>query len=64
MMVSLAATNSGLGMTDRNTDSRIRTSSSLLILAVLRCTRYYLVYLYMKHKGEQPVPAGTFEACR
>jgi cellulose synthase/poly-beta-1,6-N-acetylglucosamine synthase-like glycosyltransferase len=32
----------------------------LLILAVYGWHRYYLVYLYMKHKGEQPVPAGQF----
>jgi cellulose synthase/poly-beta-1,6-N-acetylglucosamine synthase-like glycosyltransferase len=33
----------------------------LLILAVYGWHRYYLVYLYMKHKHEQPVPSGTLE---
>ena len=33
----------------------------LLILAVYGWHRYYLVYLYMKHKHEQPVPKGTFD---
>ena len=28
----------------------------LLILAVYGWHRYYLVYIYMKHKHEQPVP--------
>ena len=28
----------------------------LLILAVYGWHRYYLVYVYMKHKHEQPVP--------
>jgi cellulose synthase/poly-beta-1,6-N-acetylglucosamine synthase-like glycosyltransferase len=32
----------------------------LLILAVYGWHRYYMVYLYMKHKDEQPVPAGEF----
>jgi cellulose synthase/poly-beta-1,6-N-acetylglucosamine synthase-like glycosyltransferase len=32
----------------------------LLILAVYGWHRYYMVYLYMKHKDEQPVPAGAF----
>src|SRR6187431_535842 len=31
----------------------------LVILAVYGWHRYYLVYLYMKHKDELPVPAGT-----
>ena len=30
----------------------------LLILAVYGWHRYYLVYLYMKHKDEQPVPTA------
>jgi cellulose synthase/poly-beta-1,6-N-acetylglucosamine synthase-like glycosyltransferase len=30
----------------------------LVILAVYGWHRYYIVYLYMKHKDEQPVPAG------
>jgi cellulose synthase/poly-beta-1,6-N-acetylglucosamine synthase-like glycosyltransferase len=34
----------------------------LVILAVYGWHRYYLVYLYMKHKDEQPLPAGRFEA--
>jgi len=34
----------------------------LVILAVYGWHRYYLVYLYMKHKDEQPVPAGQFDA--
>ena len=33
----------------------------LVILAVYGWHRYYLVYLYMKHKGKQPVPAGPME---
>jgi len=33
----------------------------LVILAVYGWHRYYLVYLYMKHKDETPVPAGTFD---
>jgi cellulose synthase/poly-beta-1,6-N-acetylglucosamine synthase-like glycosyltransferase len=33
----------------------------LLILAVYGWHRYYLVYLYMRHKAEQPVPAAQFE---
>jgi cellulose synthase/poly-beta-1,6-N-acetylglucosamine synthase-like glycosyltransferase len=33
----------------------------LVILAVYGWHRYYLVYLYMKHKDRQPVPAGSFE---
>src|SRR5678815_3808684 len=33
----------------------------LLILAVYGWHRYYLVYVYMKHKGEQPVPKASFE---
>ncbi|MDH4066262.1 MAG: glycosyltransferase, partial [Acidobacteriota bacterium] len=32
----------------------------LLILAVYGWHRYYLVYLYMKHKHERPVPAAEF----
>src|SRR3982751_2809880 len=32
----------------------------LLILAVYGWHRYYLVYAYMKHKGEQPMPKGSF----
>jgi len=32
----------------------------LLILAVYGWHRYYLVYIYMKHKHEQPVPVATF----
>jgi cellulose synthase/poly-beta-1,6-N-acetylglucosamine synthase-like glycosyltransferase len=31
----------------------------LVILAVYGWHRYYLVYLYMKNKGRQPVPAGV-----
>ncbi len=34
----------------------------LLILAVYGWHRYYMVYLYMKHKDEQPVPARAFAA--
>ena len=33
----------------------------LLILAVYGWHRYYLVYIYMKHKHEQPVPKGEFD---
>ena len=33
----------------------------LVILAVYGWHRYYLVYLYMKHKDEQPVPKAQFE---
>ncbi len=33
----------------------------LLILAVYGWHRYYLVYLYMRHKSEQPVPAAQFQ---
>ena len=33
----------------------------LVILAVYGWHRYYLVYLYMKHKDQQPVPRGQFE---
>src|SRR5215211_7572890 len=33
----------------------------LVILAVYGWHRYYLVYLYMKHKDRQPVPAGTLD---
>ena len=32
----------------------------LVILAVYGWHRYYLVYLYMKNKGRQPVPLGSF----
>jgi cellulose synthase/poly-beta-1,6-N-acetylglucosamine synthase-like glycosyltransferase len=32
----------------------------LVILAVYGWHRYYLVYLYMKHKDRQPRPAGVF----
>ena len=35
----------------------------LVILAVYGWHRYYLVYLYMKHKDECPVPAGTSTRC-
>jgi hypothetical protein len=31
----------------------------LVILAVYGWHRYYLVYLYMKHKDEQPVPRAA-----
>src|SRR5687767_5274457 len=34
----------------------------LVILAVYGWHRYYLVYAYMKNKGKQPVPLGSFEA--
>ena len=34
----------------------------LVILAVYGWHRYYLVYLYMKNKGRQPVPSGTLDA--
>jgi cellulose synthase/poly-beta-1,6-N-acetylglucosamine synthase-like glycosyltransferase len=34
----------------------------LVILAVYGWHRYYLVYLYMKNKDRQPVPAGQFDA--
>ena len=30
----------------------------LVILAVYGWHRYYLVYLYMKHKDRHPLPAG------
>src|ERR671912_1181334 len=33
----------------------------LVILAVYGWHRYYLVYLYMKHKDQVPVPDGQFE---
>jgi cellulose synthase/poly-beta-1,6-N-acetylglucosamine synthase-like glycosyltransferase len=33
----------------------------LVILAVYGWHRYYLVYLYMKNKDRQPVPAGEFQ---
>ena len=33
----------------------------LLILAVYGWHRYYMVYLYMKHKDEQPVPIKAFD---
>ena len=34
----------------------------LVILAVYGWHRYYLVYLYMKHKDRQPVPAGELDS--
>jgi cellulose synthase/poly-beta-1,6-N-acetylglucosamine synthase-like glycosyltransferase len=34
----------------------------LVILAIYGWHRYYLVYLYMKHKNEVPVPDGEFTA--
>jgi cellulose synthase/poly-beta-1,6-N-acetylglucosamine synthase-like glycosyltransferase len=34
----------------------------LVILAVYGWHRYYLVYLYMKHRDRHPVPAGSFDA--
>jgi cellulose synthase/poly-beta-1,6-N-acetylglucosamine synthase-like glycosyltransferase len=34
----------------------------LVILAVYGWHRYYLVYLYMKHKDRQPVPAGSLDS--
>src|SRR5919106_1274762 len=34
----------------------------LVILAVYGWHRYYLVYLYMKHKDEVPTPDGHFES--
>src|SRR5215216_2654693 len=34
----------------------------LVILAVYGWHRYYLVYLYMKHKDRQPVPSGTLDS--
>src|SRR5215212_9624908 len=33
----------------------------LLILAVYGWHRYYLVYIYMKHKHEQPKPKAAFD---
>ncbi len=33
----------------------------LVILAIYGWHRYYLVYLYMRHKDQQPVPRGQFE---
>ena len=36
----------------------------LVILAMYGWHRYYLVYLYMKHKDRHPVPAGAFETER
>ena len=35
--------------------------SVLVILAVYGWHRYYLVYLYMKHKDRPPTPIGSFE---
>src|SRR5213593_1912624 len=34
----------------------------LVILAVYGWHRYYLVYLYMKNRSRQPVPAGALDA--
>src|SRR5262247_496394 len=34
----------------------------LLILAVYGWHRYYLVYVYMKHKNEQPQPKASFDS--
>src|SRR6187401_2931709 len=34
----------------------------LLILAVYGWHRYYLVYVYMKHKHEQPRPKASFDS--
>src|SRR6266542_2303122 len=34
----------------------------LIILAVYGWHRYYLVYLYMKHKDERKLPAGRFDS--
>jgi cellulose synthase/poly-beta-1,6-N-acetylglucosamine synthase-like glycosyltransferase len=34
----------------------------LVILAFYGWHRYYLVYLYMKHKDQKPVPAGEFDS--
>jgi len=34
----------------------------LLILAVFGWHRYYLVYLYMKHRDEKPVPVSQFDS--
>jgi cellulose synthase/poly-beta-1,6-N-acetylglucosamine synthase-like glycosyltransferase len=34
----------------------------LVILAVYGWHRYYLVYLYMRHKENQPVPRGSFSS--
>ena len=34
----------------------------LVILAVYGWHRYYLVYVYMKHKHEQPTPKASFDA--
>src|ERR687896_632229 len=33
----------------------------LSILAIYGWHRYYLVYLYMKNKDKQPIPAGTLD---
>src|SRR5918992_4707021 len=33
----------------------------LVILAVYGWHRYYLVYLYLKNKHRQPIPAGQFD---
>ena len=33
----------------------------LLILAVYGWHRYYLVYVYMKHKNDQPLPKASFD---
>src|SRR5512146_2988603 len=33
----------------------------LVILAVYGWHRYYLVYLYMKHKDQRPVPSGSLD---
>jgi cellulose synthase/poly-beta-1,6-N-acetylglucosamine synthase-like glycosyltransferase len=35
--------------------------SVMVILAVYGWHRYYLVYLYMKHKGHPPMPIASFE---
>jgi cellulose synthase/poly-beta-1,6-N-acetylglucosamine synthase-like glycosyltransferase len=34
----------------------------LLILAVYGWHRYYLVYVYMKHKNDQPLPKASFDS--
>ena len=33
----------------------------LIILAIYGWHRYYLVYLYMRHKDHEPKPAGTLD---
>src|SRR5690606_38845888 len=59
--VSVRSGPSGPSMTPTETLILASYFFVLLILAVYGWHRYYLVYLYMKHRDEQPVPAGQFE---